>query len=750
MLSADDYNNTSFALRITEEFRRMKADKILKLHQQAVVKYMERAHGILVQHDLGTGKSLIAAAILASELAKSRHVIFLSAKTLHGNMEKAINEYKSLSEELEKMGTNYNFITMNASNMLDQFRSLDKVASLDTKFATVAKVDLDNRTLIVDEAHNLFNSIVNGSRNALGLYHAVMSAKNCKVIFMSGTPIVNHPFELVPCYNMIAKKEVLPSIWDDFTSFFINYRERRIINKAKFQDRITGLTSYYGAFYGASYKFRNDSSEKIIKRADVTIADLEPEVIKRADFPTKYRLQVIDCPMSDYQFQQYSLARDKEIHETKATDKRIPVLQKPRGLFSTSYRRLSRQYSNFVFPLRAIETYKERVVLHPDKIIEEDLHQLSKYSPKIEKLLENLKLKGKHLIYSSFVENSGINILAKIMKLNGWLEHDVNGIEVPFNDLRTSRKKTRINADDNADEEDNIVVNDNADDNIVVDDNADDNADDNIVDDDNVVVKKRSKKGGRVSKKTKTPIEKNKANIFIRITGDVVSESRQGLVNTFNAESNKYGDEIKVIIISGAGAEGLDLKCVRNVHLLEPYWNYMRISQTIGRAVRYKSHEQLPESERDVHSFIYIASYPKKIEAKNPLLLSEETTDNHLYKGAISMQMIINTFYVAMAEASIDCTIHNRNEKLKCRLCSPTDQKLYQEDIYTDIKTQSPCLLAKTERVKAKEIEVDGKKFAYMKEEGKMTIMEYRDDLGGYRIIGKDHPLYAEIYNKYN
>ena len=53
-------------------------------------------------------------------------------------------------------------------------------------------------------------------------------------------------------------------------------------------------------------------------------------------------------------------------------------------------------------------------------------------------------------------------------------------------------------------------------------------------------------------------------------------EMKMSLVNTW------------VILISSAGAEGISLKCVRQVHI-RSFWNYIRIDQVLGRAIE-KSH----------------------------------------------------------------------------------------------------------------------------------------------------------------
>ena len=64
------------------------------------------------------------------------------------------------------------------------------------------------------------------------------------------------------------------------------------------------------------------------------------------------------------------------------------------------------------------------------------------------------------------------------------------------------------------------------------------------------------------------------------------------------------------MIISGAGAEGISLTCVRQVHILEPYWNYVRIDQVFGRAIRMNSHSELPPDDRTVEQYLYISSFP--------------------------------------------------------------------------------------------------------------------------------------------
>ena len=88
-------------------------------------------------------------------------------------------------------------------------------------------------------------------------------------------------------------------------------------------------------------------------------------------------------------------------------------------------------------------------------------------------------------------------------------------------------------------------------------------------------------------------------------TGELNDTQKKDLVQKYNA------GKFKALLISGAGSEGLDLKNTRSVHLVNPGWNDARLDQVVGRAVRYKSHESLPESQRNVTVYNYLSEYPK-------------------------------------------------------------------------------------------------------------------------------------------
>jgi len=57
--------------------------------------------------------------------------------------------------------------------------------------------------IIIDEAHNFVSRVVNGSKITRNIYTKIMDATNIKLVLLSGTPIINHPFELSIMLNLV-------------------------------------------------------------------------------------------------------------------------------------------------------------------------------------------------------------------------------------------------------------------------------------------------------------------------------------------------------------------------------------------------------------------------------------------------------------------------------------------------------------------------------------------------------------------
>ena len=106
---------------------------------------------------------------------------------------------------------------------------------------------------------------------------------------------------------------------------------------------------------------------------------------------------------------------------------------------------------------------------------------------------------------------------------------------------------------------------------------------------------------------------------------------------------------------TSAGAEGLDLKNIRQIHIMEPYWNQMRIEQVIGRGVRRNSHIALPPSDRNVEVFRYFSVFtePQKMVCKDKL-----STDEYIEQISLKKQSVINELLTIFKECAFDCILN--------------------------------------------------------------------------------------------
>ena len=146
-------------------------------------------------------------------------------------------------------------------------------------------------------------------------------------------------------------------------------------------------------------------------------------------------------------------------------------------------------------------------------------------------------------------------------------------------------------------------------------------------------------------------------------SGDESIETKEEIKAVFNQQSNSNGSKLKIMLGSPSSKEGISFYNVQQVHILEPYWNYSRMLQIIGRAVRYCSHKNLEEEKRAVKVYIYLATHPKE----------EESIDEYIMNLALKKNKLIGEFERALKEAAVDCHLFkNANvykdlgEELEC------------------------------------------------------------------------------------
>ena len=140
---------------------------------------------------------------------------------------------------------------------------------------------------------------------------------------------------------------------------------------------------------------------------------------------------------------------------------------------------------------------------------------------------------------------------------------------------------------------------------------------------------------------------------YAMITGDVrFSKSNKEELQLLNRIENIDGKLCKIVLISQAGSEGLDFKNLRQLHVLEPWYNLNRIDQIVGRAIRHCSHKELNLKKRNCQIFLHASIGEPNIEC----------VDMMLYRFSEEKAEKIGKVQKLLKSISIDCLLNNEQQ----------------------------------------------------------------------------------------
>jgi hypothetical protein len=147
------------------------------------------------------------------------------------------------------------------------------------------------------------------------------------------------------------------------------------------------------------------------------------------------------------------------------------------------------------------------------------------------------------------------------------------------------------------------------------------------------------------------------------------------------SSNNNLGEIIKVLMITSAGSEGINLRNTRYVHIMEPYWHPVRSQQVIGRARRICSHQSLPPALQTVEVYFYIMTFTQEqldsdfaveLRLKDQSKIAPylpQTSDEKLYEISNIKEKLTEQLLLGIKESSIDCATHvksNIKEGITC------------------------------------------------------------------------------------
>jgi len=650
----------------------------IRKYQEFVGKFMDYQSpykSIMLYHGLGSGKTFTAIATYnALYNFSSLWNVFVLIKATLENKPWIEDLDRFLNQDVKKaMKANIKFIHYDSP-----FADRDFVNAL-------RSVDASRKSLfIIDEAHNFITNVYNNitgqtGRRASSIYDYMVREKkdneDTRIMLISATPIINNPFELALIYNLL-RPGIFPTSEIKFEETYITTGKVKILNPANknmFQRRILGLTSFY--------------------------------IGETPDLYAKKRILEKNVMMSEYQEEVYNAF--------EYIEKQMEIRRMQNRSEEGSFNSYTRQSSNFVFPNISEKINGEkRPRPNQFKVEDIDAYKILEGSTDEfkEELLDKEYIKGVDL-YKKTLEDFILSTDKYFM-----LKHaeDIKNKHTIYDDIKIFKEKFNYKY--------------------------------------KKFMKEHDKKSNLLkslyscsckmtamlfySMRSKGPIlvysnfvsaeglqmfkiylkqldvlpygEGEEYKQLLEYHGGIDDIKRKKSIEIFNQIENLDGKLVKYILIAPAGSEGISLRNIRQIHIMEPYWHETRLIQLVGRAIRQCYHKDLPMEERTVDVFRY-----QSVKRNG-----EGTIDEKIRDGANKKQILIDSFLKTVREAAVDCKLfENHNmmaETYQCfqfnesSLFDPQIGPAYNEDIYYDTKLNNGLNSINSDVKKVKVLKIKG------------------------------------------
>ena len=508
--------------------------------------------------------------------------------------------------------------------------------------------NLNNSLIIVDEAHNL-----TGNAYGEALMKIIRNSTNLKVLLMTATPMKNLADDIVELLNFLRPQD--SQIQRDliFTSAKNHTMELKPGGLEYFKKMASGYISH----------LRGADPMTFAEKVDMGV---KPKGLMFT--------KISQCEMEKFQLEAYEEAKKLAIEEADALDRK------------------SEAVANFVFPglnsdkTKLVGLYgrdgltqlRNQLKNHYDKInnlIAKEILGLKKYDEELININEgtknitgailkkdnlkhfstkfyqayadmenNLFVGGLNLntesrtgfIYSNLVK-TGIEIFQEILNINGFLpyEENKNNYQIKDNTKCYFCGKTHKEHENKQDDKNN--------------------------------------------KNNKTTLSHKFAPaVYIVVTGqsseegaeNIPEESKRIVSTVFSNLANKEGANIKLVLGSKVMNEGISLHNVATVQVLDVYFNFGRVDQVIGRAIRWCSHYNLMTESNPypkVKVYKYAVSLENKSNKSNKSNTSnyELSTEEDLYYKAEQKYILVKKIERGMKEVAIDCALNQQGNMFK-------------------------------------------------------------------------------------
>jgi hypothetical protein len=134
---------------------------------------------------------------------------------------------------------------------------------------------------------------------------------------------------------------------------------------------------------------------------------------------------------------------------------------------------------------------------------------------------------------------------------------------------------------------------------------------------------------------------------YVLLTGDVgLSPNNAASIKAAASPGNKDGGLVKVVLGSQIASEGIDLKYVREVHVLDAWFHLNKTEQIIGRGIRFRSHCALAPADRNTTIYLHCGG-----------LKTVESADLYCYRQALRKAALIGTVSRILKINAVDCNL---------------------------------------------------------------------------------------------
>jgi len=455
-------------------------------------------------------------------------------------------------------------------------------------------------------------------------------------VIMTATPMINTPIEFNSLMNLLLPIDMKLNPTDDLTDW----------TEDELQPYITGRVSYVPEVdIKADITEMGESLNNFITdvNSQSSITTLNRNIVYRTIVYPGYMLknEGVDHPpyinLPPYNpnrpINNTNIPFQSDIYE------RLP--QRKRHFHGSA-----RQASNFVYPNGSIgaEGFKAYMTDQGLRSLQPWLHYDSnprynmlatrsiKYSQIMELILAHREQPGKYYCYFTNVEGSGLEILAEVLRANGYQEYDglINAY-VQY-DEQTSNY---------CQEEDTMS---------------------------------EIKRDFRPSPR------------FAIFTGKTTNVARSRILKLFNSRENMNGEYIEVILMSPTAQLGLSLYDTTAVSIVGAYWNEAITYQSITRAIRVVGFKNLLQHLRQEVIFnnyqvrqeaLNRGEDPEAISYEDPnevrvdvkiyrhvaIAANGESSDLEIYRAAEEKSIRIETLMRKIKTLSIDCMTHQLRQR---------------------------------------------------------------------------------------